>query len=72
MPRGGARKGAGRPPTLDRETVSLTVQIYPEQRAALDSAASECGVSVSEVVRRLLPTTATQARHTSTDDAPAD
>lgn len=54
MPRGGRQPGAGRPPSLNRETVTTSVELYRDQRDALRALARERGVSASEIVRGLV------------------
>lgn len=51
--RGGARKGAGRPPSADKRARTVKVSLTERTYDALQPLAEEAGVSVSELLADL-------------------
>ena len=51
MPRGGRRKGAGRPPKGPSKLVAVEVYVTPETRDLFDDLADETGSTRSELMR---------------------
>lgn len=62
MPRGGRRRGAGRPPKGDEKLVAVEVYVTRETRDLFDQLAEERDSSRSEVMREELERAARRKR----------